>query len=81
MSTYRLRAERLRQAAAECGDHTSYAIAKRTGLSQTAVGRLRKGVATPSVSSLMAFARAYGVPVEELVERQAEASDPVKDSA
>jgi transcriptional regulator with XRE-family HTH domain len=81
MPTYRLQADRLRQAAAERGDHTSYAIAKRTGLSQTTIGRLRKGTAKPSSTSLLVLARTYGVPVEELVESAAEAPEPVRDSA
>jgi transcriptional regulator with XRE-family HTH domain len=68
MPTYRLQADRLRQVAAERGDLTSYAIAKRTGLSQDTIGRLRKGKARPSARSLLVLAKTYGLTVEDLVE-------------
>lgn len=76
-TTYRLRAERLREAAAKLGDHTSYAIAKRTGLAQSTIGRLRQGVVRPTTGSLIVLANAYGLTVDDLVEHEI----PVKESA
>ena len=79
MPAYRLHADRLTEAAETKGDRSSYAIAKRTGLSQDTIGRLRKGHAEPTVGSLMILAQTYGVPVEELVEIQDD--EPVKEPA
>ncbi|WP_329177856.1 helix-turn-helix domain-containing protein [Streptomyces sp. NBC_01477] len=82
MPKIRIQDERLTRAAAAHGDHTNYAIAKRTGLSQDTVGRLRKGAAAPSATSLVTLAQTYGIPMEELVENQtAEVAAPVKDPA
>jgi transcriptional regulator with XRE-family HTH domain len=69
MSTYRFRAERLAEAAKKAGDRSSYAIAKRTGLSQTAVNRIRQGVVDPTVASLIALADPYQLTLDELIER------------
>jgi transcriptional regulator with XRE-family HTH domain len=75
MSTYRFRADRLTSAAMAAGDRSSYAIAKRTGLSQTAVNRIRQGASEPTVASLVALAIPYGLTLDELIERTpAEAS-------
>lgn len=68
MSRYRLRSDRLRQAAAEKGDHTSYAIAKRTGLAESTLSRLHRGLARPATSSLLILAAAYDLPLEDLLE-------------
>jgi transcriptional regulator with XRE-family HTH domain len=69
MSTYRFRADRLAEAAKKVGDRSSYAIAKRTGLSQTAVNRIRQGVVDPTVASLIALADPYQLTLDELIER------------
>jgi transcriptional regulator with XRE-family HTH domain len=69
MSTYRFRADRLTEAATRVGDRSSYAIAKRTGLSQTAVNRIRQGVVDPTVASLIALADPYELTLDELIER------------
>jgi transcriptional regulator with XRE-family HTH domain len=69
MSTYRFRADRLTSAAEGAGDHSSYAIAKRTGLSQTAVNRIRQGASEPTVASLVALATPYGLGLDDLIER------------
>ncbi|WP_333769600.1 helix-turn-helix domain-containing protein [Streptomyces sp. IBSBF 2435] len=75
MSTYRFRADRLTTAAKQVGDRSSYAIAKRTGLSQTAVNRIRQGTSAPTVASLVALAVPYNLTLDELIERvPAEAS-------
>lgn len=75
MSRYRFRADRLTSAAKAVGDRSSYAIAKRTGLSQTAVNRIRQGASEPTVDSLVALAIPYNLTLDELIERvPAEAS-------
>ncbi|RLL68167.1 helix-turn-helix transcriptional regulator [Streptomyces sp. Z26] len=68
MLDYRLSSTRLAEVAAAKGDHTSYAIAKRTGVAQSTLSRLRRGVASPATETLLALADAYEVTVEELVE-------------
>lgn len=70
MSTYRLRGTLLAEAAAARGDHSNYAIAKRTGLNQTTISRLRRGLAKPATSSLLVLATTYGVTIEDLLERE-----------
>lgn len=72
MSDYRLRVERLRSAAAAKGDHTSYAIWKRTGVAQSTLSRLRRGVAKPAAETLLTLAAAYELSVDELIDRDAE---------
>ncbi|NUL03568.1 helix-turn-helix transcriptional regulator [Streptomyces lunaelactis] len=68
MPDFRLCRDRLAQAAAAKGDLTGYAIAKRTGLNQTTISRLRRGIAKPAASSLLVLAATYGVTVEDLIE-------------
>lgn len=70
MSSYRLRSERLHEAAAARGDHSNYAIAKRTGLNQTTLSRICRGVAKPAAQTLLALAAAYGLSIDELVDRE-----------
>ncbi|WP_329471717.1 helix-turn-helix domain-containing protein [Streptomyces sp. NBC_01723] len=70
MSDYRLQVERLRSAAAAQGDHSSYAISKRTGVAQSTLSRLRRGIAQPATATLLVLAAAYGVSVDELIERE-----------
>jgi transcriptional regulator with XRE-family HTH domain len=67
MSQYRLRGERLTEIAAKKGDLTGYAIARRTGLAESTISRLRRGVARPTTESLLAFVRAYDTTIDELV--------------
>lgn len=75
MPTYRLCSDRLREAAAAKGDATSYAIAKRTGLAESTLSRLRRGLAKPTTSSLLILAATYDLTVDDLVEQDtAEAS-------
>lgn len=68
MSTFRFRADRLTAAAEEVGDRSSYAIAKRTGLSQSVVQRIRSGASEPSLGSLVALAVPYDLTLDDLVE-------------
>lgn len=68
MSSYRLRYSVLRSAAATRGDHTNYAIAKRTGLNQTTLSRVCRGLAVPAAQTLITLASTYGLSLDELVE-------------
>lgn len=78
MPSYRLNMNLLFAAAAAAGDRSSYAIAKRTGLSQDTIGRLRNGtVSEPTVQTLLALSDTYKVPVEELVSRESETAQAV----
>lgn len=66
--SYRLRVEQLREIASEHGDQTTYAIAKRCELDETALGRLLNGKTKPGVKTLLSFRRAYGKTLDELIE-------------
>ena len=72
MSSYRLRSARLQEVAAARGDHSNYAIAKRTGINQTTLSRISRGVAAPATKTLLTLAATYGLSLDELVERQEE---------
>ncbi|MFE5079928.1 helix-turn-helix domain-containing protein [Streptomyces mirabilis] len=72
MSHYRLRVERLRSAAAAKGDLTSYAISKRTGVAQSTLSRLRRGIAKPAADTLLVLSAAYELSVDELIDREVE---------
>lgn len=80
MSSYRLRSERLREAAAEKGDHSSYAVAKRTGLAESTLSRLHRGLAKPATGSLLILATTYGLSMEDLVEPGSGAKENGDDS-
>jgi transcriptional regulator with XRE-family HTH domain len=67
-TTYRLRSERLREAAEAKGDTTSYAVAKRTGLAESTLSRMHTGKSKPSMESLLILARTYEVAVDELID-------------
>lgn len=69
MSSYRLRNRRLQEAAAAKGDHTNYAIAKRTGLNQTTLSRICRGLVQPAAGTLLTLATTYGVSIDELIDR------------
>jgi transcriptional regulator with XRE-family HTH domain len=71
MPTYRLRAERLRSAAAAKGDHTSYAIWKRTGVAQSTLSRICRGIAKPATDTLLVLSTTYDVSIDELIDRDA----------
>lgn len=79
MSHYRLRSERLSTAAAAQGDHTGYAISKRTGVAQSTLSRLRRGIAKPAAETLLTLAITYGLSIDELIER--DATGDAEDSA
>lgn len=48
---------------------TAYAISKRTGISQAAIGQWLNGKNGASVTSLQKLADCFGVPINELLER------------
>ncbi|MER8197037.1 helix-turn-helix transcriptional regulator [Streptomyces microflavus] len=75
MPTYRLSGERLARAAAVKGDLSGYAIAKRTGLNQTTLSRLRRGMARPATKTLLTLSATYGISVDELIEHHPETSE------
>jgi transcriptional regulator with XRE-family HTH domain len=62
-----LRPDRLMAAAAKKGDLTGYAIAMRTGLAQSTVSRLRRGLTAPADRTLHTMAATYETTVEELL--------------
>ncbi|MFD7016031.1 helix-turn-helix domain-containing protein [Streptomyces sp. NPDC059928] len=66
--SYRLRVDKLRDAALAHGDTSGYAIAQRTGLSESAVSRLLRGTVRPGVITLLSIRRVYGGTVDDLIE-------------
>lgn len=72
MSSYRLRSARLHEVAAARGDHSNYAIAKRTGLNQTTLSRICRGLVKPAAQTLLTLATVYELSIDELIDRDAE---------
>ena len=68
---YRLRIDKLRDAARAKGDTSGYAIAQRTGLSEPSISKLLRGKTRPGVETLLTFRRVYGGTVDELIEEVA----------
>lgn len=66
---FRLRINKLREAAAHLGDTTGYAIAQRTGIAESSVYRFLAGTAQPDLNSMLRIYDAYGARVEDLMER------------
>ncbi|MFI9079176.1 helix-turn-helix domain-containing protein [Streptomyces sioyaensis] len=69
---YRLRINALREAAAEHGDRTAYAIARRTGIAESSAYRYLAGESQPDLNSMLRISEAYGTPIESLMERTEE---------
>ncbi|WP_327679552.1 helix-turn-helix domain-containing protein [Kitasatospora sp. NBC_00458] len=74
MAKFHLRDDHLMRLAAEKGDLTGYAIARRSGLAQSTVSRLRRGLVEPATTSLIALAQVYGATVDELVSADPDSS-------
>lgn len=74
MSSYRLRSAVLHEAAAARGDHSNYAIAKRTGLNQTTLSRICRGIAKPAAQTLLTLATAYELSIDELIDQGTESA-------
>ncbi|MBK3524879.1 MULTISPECIES: helix-turn-helix domain-containing protein [Streptomyces] len=70
---YRLNVAKLRAVAAQHGDKTPYAIAKRTGVSISSVYRYVDGTAQPDLNSALRLSTAYDQDIRTLM-------DPVDDS-
>lgn len=71
MPMYQLCVARLDEAAEAHGDHSGYAIAKRSGLAESTVSRLRRGLARPAMSTVMALSKAYDVAPDQLLNEEA----------
>lgn len=65
---YRLRIQRLRDAATAAGDESNTAIARRTGISESAVSRMLRGQARPLFETVLLIGRSYGLTYEDLIE-------------
>lgn len=57
----------LRSAAAEYGDITAYAIARRSGLAVSTAYRTMTGETSPGVATLASLADAYGLSISDLI--------------
>lgn len=68
---YRLRIDKLRDAARAKGDESGYAIAQSTGLSEPTISKLLRGKTRPGVETLLILKRVYGGTVDELIEEVA----------
>lgn len=65
---YRLRISRLREIAAQHGDVTRPAIARRTGIAESSIYRYIDGTSQPDLNSVLRIASAYRTTVEDLME-------------
>ncbi|MFD3802591.1 helix-turn-helix domain-containing protein [Streptomyces sp. NPDC058619] len=65
---YRLRIDRLREAAAAAGDKTGTEIAQRTGLSQPQVSRLLNGKSQPKYETVLLLRATYDLAEGDLIE-------------
>lgn len=74
---FRLRINKLREAAATLGDTTGYAIAQRTGIAESSVYRFLNGTAQPDLNSMLRIHAVYGAPVESLMERVDEPAEAI----
>ncbi|MEU2062863.1 helix-turn-helix transcriptional regulator [Streptomyces sp. NPDC013455] len=66
---YRLNVSRLQDIAATHGDKTTYAIAKRTGVSISSAYRYVDGSAQPDLISALRIAEAYDLDIRTLMDR------------
>ncbi|MFJ3923081.1 helix-turn-helix domain-containing protein [Streptomyces sp. NPDC090022] len=69
--TYRLRIDQLRDAARKAGDQRAVDIAKRTGISESAVSRMLRGRSTPGLGTIMKLRDTYGLTNTDLIEEVA----------
>jgi transcriptional regulator with XRE-family HTH domain len=69
--TYRLRIDELRKAARKAGDQRAVDIAKRTGISESAVSRMLRGHSTPGLVTIMKLRDSYGLTNKDLIEEVA----------
>ena len=67
------------QALLEKNNETSYQVAKKTGISQTAFSNWKAGRSEPSVDSLKKLADHFGVPMEYFLEGKKEKEPTLND--
>ncbi|MEU6597929.1 helix-turn-helix transcriptional regulator [Streptomyces flaveolus] len=72
---YRLNVAKLRAIAAQHGDKTPFAIAKRTGVSTSSVYRYVDGSAQPDLNSALRLSMAYDQDIRAFMERVEDAED------
>lgn len=65
--SHRLNIDNLRKAAAELGDLTDYAIAKRSGVSKSTVSRLVNNACQPTAATQNRFLSTYKLPIDKLM--------------
>ncbi|EST22821.1 helix-turn-helix domain-containing protein [Streptomyces niveus] len=65
---YRLSITKLRDVARRKGDHSGYAIARRTGLHESTVSRLLRGQQQPGANTLFRLRDAYGGDLADFVD-------------
>ncbi len=61
----------------EKNNETSYQVAKKTGISQTAFSNWKAGRSEPSVDSLKKLADHFGVPMEYFLEGKGQQGEKV----
>jgi transcriptional regulator with XRE-family HTH domain len=66
---YRLNVARLLEKTQQQGDTTGYAIARRSGISESSAYRILAGDAQPDLNSAMRLAEAYDLDIREVMER------------
>jgi len=65
---YRLNVTRLRAIAEEHGDHSAYAIAKRTGVNTSSAYRILSGESQPDLISALRIAETYDLDIRTVME-------------
>ncbi len=65
---YRLNIKRLREIAAEHGDRSAYAIAKRTGVNVSSAYRIHSGETQPDLINALRIANAYDLDIRTLMD-------------
>lgn len=66
---YRLNVGKLLNATSGAGDSTGYAIARRSGISESSMYRYLNGEAQPDLNSAMRLIEAYDLDIRTLMER------------
>lgn len=66
---YRLNLKRFREIAAEHGDRSAYAIAKRTGVNVSSAYRIHSGETQPDLINALRIANAYDLDIRTLMDR------------
>lgn len=65
--SHRLNIRNVREAARKLGDHTDYAIARRTGLGKATISRLANGACQPNAATQNRFLDTYGMSINKLM--------------